>query len=232
MKLHSIKNSLLIIKDGWIDNIRLLKWESLEKILLVTLKGTKESLSNLFKYFGIFFILFLYFKESLSEYFPVTLISSFIVFLIILSARASVNLKNFKYYIEYLKFVFAYIAIYLIYITAEKYLDINLFIIPVLWLLFVMDSRLEIFNFFRSFHKALKMLIINFPIFVLIKIILFSLINIIEVTNFLLSYFLPNSMELIDSFLLTILYVILTFFVVLITKLYIKFCYEQFKFYN
>ena len=54
MKLESVKNYFFIVKESWLENIKLLKPENISKLLLVSLRASVESLRSLFLYLLIF----------------------------------------------------------------------------------------------------------------------------------------------------------------------------------
>lgn len=233
MRLEIIKNYLLIIKESWLDNINLLiSPENLSKLFLVSLRAAYQSFKSLYIYLIIYFalIFFMPFSNLKQELFG-NIIDLSLFLLLILSLRASVGLKNQKYYISHLDYFIPAIGVCLVYYFVDRNFDIKLFVFPVVWMLFILDSKLTVFNFFMSLYRSLLMLILNIPIFLLIRFILFGLINLLKLSKLPIKYFLPNLPSWTSLIFYIILYLIITFFAALVSKIYIKQVHEKFNLY-
>ena len=232
MKLETVKNYFFIVKESWFENIKLLKPENISKLLLVSLRASVESLRSVFLYLLIFFVL-LFFKVyfKIGGLYLTHFINLSLLFLLILSLRASVALKNQKYYLAHLGYIIPAIWVYLVYCFVDRSFDIKLFIFPVLWMFFTIDSKLNIKNFFISAYRALLMLILNLPVFLIIRFILFGVINLLKLSKLPINYFVPNLPVYTSLIFYIIIYLLLTYFVALVGKIYIKRVHEQFNLY-
>ncbi len=244
MNFESVKSYLFIIKESWIDNLRALKPGNLGKLLLVTLKGAVESVRSLLFYLLGLLLLF-GLKNWLIKFLPVFLrchagliyciILGLLCFNIVLSLRSSVKIKDLEYYLEYQKYLLPGSVIIFLFCLVDFYFDIKLFLIPVLWLLFLTDSELNIKNFFVSAYRAILMLVANLPLFLIIRFVLFGFINILKLSKLAIKYFVPNTTLALSGLGLIvfyiILYLVLTYFIALVSKIYVKRVHEQFNLY-
>lgn len=183
----------------------------------------------------------------------------FVGFMIILAARPSTLKKNFYYFVTYKKHaVYSFLGTLLFYavlnfinfvlfkfgfINSSKIVKISTIpIIPLWWLciIFFVDAKVTIFNFFLSFWRAIKMLIYNAPFWLIAYVIpyllfLKGLFWLLKSLNLL--SFIPESVpEFMPGLVMAILAIILPALLAIIpicyvTNFYTKKIHDQFNLY-
>lgn len=223
----------------WKESFALFVPKNLKLFLLVTLKSIIDTYTILLKYWwflyvGLFFMYTPLFKKLVDMWINVVggrtisfkiiageiiLFHILILLVTFLAARPSTWLKNYAYFLRYLaSFWYLIIFVFLFYMVGINKIPMMLLLF-MLYILFLFDSDGSIINIGWSFVRAIKMLIYNLPLFVIIEILLQGFSR-----GFL---FLQ-----LDFLLYMILMVImLPIFVCLITNIYVKKLHDQSELY-
>gem|GEM_PF-3822344 len=133
----------------WKESIELLKWKNLRLILLASLNNFRRSLITFIKYFG-WIALFLPFVKT-----PITtaLWVLCVQFIFILSSRASIEIKNYKYFLTYSPYFWGVFLLCFIFA-------------PIGWIssFFFVDSKNNSRNLVLAFKNGIKFTIYYLPL--------------------------------------------------------------------
>lgn len=251
--------------QSWKESLLFLKPKNLWQLFLVTFRIIRDS----YKFFLVTVLLIsvlnqLTFWMHLSRYrSPVLVVAIqviaifYLIFLCLLVARPSVQKKGARYMLGYSLHLIYFVVILLIFYMVIAVLALkvpsfativeNEFVshvfVPaiILWLLFWLDSRLNIGNLFFSLIRAIKMYVFNFP-FCLVSVAILYLLATFNANYFfenVLCWFIVGS----SPIWVTVQYVIVAFvncfiwfcffifFLCLFTNFYTKRLHDQFKLY-
>jgi hypothetical protein len=161
----------MTLVQSWIDSLQLLKPKNLQLFALVTLKSIVEAYKLLLKYFWWLFVLTLVCGVAV-RWNPASFATAhswlyqLLLFATCLATRPSVAKKDCAYFRAHM-FAFVYVAIYLIiwppHLWPTAFSPWDIFLI-----LFFLDSERGPKNFLFSMWYALKMIIFNFPLMVIL----------------------------------------------------------------
>lgn len=181
-------------------------------IILVTLIG----LTNIIKTFRLFMLESIILNGILHLFF----------FLFLLKMRSSIGIKNRDYFEQYVRKYWYFLLISLLfgisYLYAIPFFGNIVFLLYMLFLLFTFDSDGSSIQLIIAFKNSVRMLLYNFPIFLVLLGIL-SIINVI--LSFLIYFAIHYFGGLTIALLLYILVVPIQ--IALISNLYIKFIHAQ-----
>jgi hypothetical protein len=189
--------------QAWGDSLSLLKPKHLKLFLLVTLKSVVDTYKVLLKYWWWLFaiaILFygtIFLQAGIITYIWANKIADYLLYDILLfatlvTARPSLEQKNGAYFRRYMIYYLPILIYYLPMILLTVFflpfglLPITVIISPlyIFTVLFFLDSSKKLKDFAVPFFRALKMVVYNLPLLIIVGVILylpqyiFSCINI------------------------------------------------------
>ncbi len=146
----------------------------------------------------------------------------FLFFIFLLSLRPSIGIKDGDYYISYLKkywyLVIATLLFGILYLNVIPFA----FILYMIFLLFAFDSDGSPIALYTALKNSLKMIIYNFPVFLLLYLVL-------GILGILVHSLVGSALGYFEGFTIaTVLYILFTpIQVAFITNIYIKFLHSQ-----
>jgi len=243
----------MTLLQAWADSLSLLKPKNLKLFLLVTVKSIIDAYKVLLKYWWCLFaiIVLLYgaiflqvdivtclWADKMATYF----FYDILVFATLVAVRPSLEQKNWAYFRRYIIYVVPVILIYfvplvlltLILLPLGLLIPVTVVMSPVYIFstLFLLDSPGKLKDFLRSFLRALKMVIYNFPLLIVVGVIF-------ELPKYIFNYHVNISPLLIAgvtimqiSAIFNILSILLTpIAICFYTNMYIKQLHGQFDLY-
>lgn len=208
--------------QSWKESLLFFKPENFKLFFLITLKTVMQGYKTWFKYFWWLFVVYILPGTDFFAF----LIAELIFFSFLLSVRPSVKRKTLKYFYGY-RWHFNYFYWLLISILCYTFLKVIpvgggllraiIFPIEVFLILFWLDSRLNIKNFFLSIWRASKMYLFSLPFCFIFFFLPYSVFLLIK-------YYVPFLFKYFNVF-------ILLFYISFFTNFYIKRLHDQFKLY-
>lgn len=242
----------MTLVQAWIDSIQLLRPKNFKLFVMVTLKSIIEAYKLLFKYFwwivpafiafvlGLFVVLTYLYPSYYGSLRPTSDLSwawfnmpvGFHIFhdLLFLAVcfitRPSIDRKDCKY----LRTQYKKIILYSLILMALGISSLSAWAVFVV--LFFLDSRGGLKNFFLSMWYALKMIIFNYPLLAVIGIILnlpMWLCNLVYLYMYNTMFIFPYTMQIAMPSLIGILF--LPIGICTYANIYIKKLHDQFDLY-
>jgi hypothetical protein len=228
--------------QSWAESLALFKPENLKPFLLITLKSIIETYKLLFTNFlpaivaplglvMIFNYVPLHLRTPIlgGSFLGFVILSLFFwFFLVVLCARPSVHIKNWRYVFSYWRHFIYYLAIVslaLMIFQVNEYELLNTFtrLYLIFFMAFLLDSNAQANSVLLSCFRALKMLFYNLP-FLMIPAVFFICLN--KIFSYL--YVFVPFLQYAEVFLLPVL---IFFYVCFYLNFYVKKKHEQFSLY-
>jgi len=218
--------------ESWKESFLFLKPKNLKLLGLVTLR----ILASSYLFFAYAILLFMFFDNNLWGLFGIRIPEFNIIqkillidlfFLFILVTRPSVKKKSISYFLDYIRHFIIWFCISLVLYPMldliVKYgfwgilFNLVAFPLEIFFILFFLDSRLGVKNFFSSFQRACKMFFFNLPFIIIIFLVPYY---------FVFSY--VHKIPIISKYI-NLLFLI--GYICLFTNFYVKRLHDQFRIY-
>lgn len=227
------------ILHTWKESFSIFVPKNLKLFLLVTLNAIIDTFTTLLKYWWFLYAILLFLFTPMLNWvmvpivntmggvtlfygiftFKIAFIPILIFFLTCLAARPSTWLKNYAYFGRYL-LRFWYVPFLILFFLMGGLHKIPLMaLLFLLYILFLIDSDGAIMSIGWSLIRAIKMLIYNLPLFIIIEVLM---------QGFTIGISFLHLGLLIYTILLLI---ILPLFVCLVTNIYVKKLHDQSELY-
>jgi len=205
--------------ESWKESFLFLKPKNLKLLGLVTLRTLRDS----YRFFIPAILLYILFDSNLWGLFGITIpvfdtiqkiLLVNMLFIFVLIARPSVKRKSRDYFLDYIFYFVIWLCVTLL---LYQVFDMVIFPLEIFFLLFFLDSRLGIKNFFLCILRAIKMFLFNLPFIIVIFILPY--------------YFVFTYISKFPVLFKYINIILLLGYICLFTNFYVKRLHDQFRIY-